>query len=211
MKLAIVDYGAGNLRSVENAFRKIILDENFDVELIITDKKQDLVLADKIFLPGVGAYGDCMNSLRERDLVYEIKNQVLVNKKKFLGICVGMQVLSDKGYEDGEYEGLGFINGEVKKVDNISKTLKVPHMGWNEVRFLKGEEKILLGVKKEEYFYFANSYKFDVENQQDILGSCDYGQEIIGAVMKENIVGLQFHPEKSSEAGLKILSNFIRW
>lgn len=211
MKLAIIDYGAGNIKSVENAFRKIISDEKLDVELLISDKKQDLVLADKIFLPGVGAYGDCMNSLKERDLVDELKNQVLVNKKKFLGICVGMQVLSEKGYEDGEYKGLGFIKGEVKKIDNISKTLKVPHMGWNEVKFVQSEKNILAGMKGSENFYFANSYKFDAKDRQDVLGSCVYGQEIVGAVMKENIVGLQFHPEKSSEAGLKILSNFIRW
>lgn len=211
MKLAIIDYGAGNLRSVENAFRKIIADEELDVELIISDKKQDLIKADKIFLPGVGAYGDCMASLKERDLVDELKNQVLVNKKKFLGICVGMQVLSDKGYEDGEYEGLSFIKGEVKQIDNISETLKVPHMGWNEVRFLSDEVEILAGIKKEEYFYFANSYKFNVEGEKNILGSCDYGQKIVGAVAKDNVVGLQFHPEKSSEAGLKILSNFLKW
>jgi len=211
MKLVIIDYGAGNLKSVENSFRKIIEDENLDVELIISDKKQDLIIADKIFLPGVGAYGDCMNSLNEKDLVQELKNQVLVEKKKFLGICVGMQVLSDKGFEDGEYEGLGFIAGEVRKIDNISETLKVPHMGWNVVKFNHEEIDILSGVKKEEHFYFANSYKFDVEDEKDVLGFCDYGQKIIGAVRKDNVVGLQFHPEKSSEAGLKILSNFLKW
>ena len=183
MKLLIIDYGAGNLKSVENAFRKIILDENLEVELIISDKKEDLALADKIFLPGVGAYGDCMNSLKERDLIDEIKNQVLHNKKKFLGICVGMQVLSSKGYEDGEHEGLDFIAGEVKKIDNASGTIKVPHMGWNEVQFLENND-ILSGINEKEHFYFANSYKFEALNQEDVLGSCNYQQAITSVVKK---------------------------
>lgn len=211
MKLLIIDYGAGNLRSVENAFRKIISDENLDVELIISDQKKDLELADKIFLPGVGAYGDCMDSLKKKDLIDELKKQILVNKKKFLGICVGMQVLSQKGYEDGEHDGLAFINGEVKKIDNHKGSLKVPHMGWNEVEFVSDKIDILSGINKKEFFYFANSYKFEAQNNGDILAFCDYQQQIIAGVGRDNIVGLQFHPEKSSDAGLKILSNFLKW
>ncbi|MBL6664774.1 MAG: imidazole glycerol phosphate synthase subunit HisH [Rickettsiales bacterium] len=210
MKLLIIDYGAGNLKSVENAFRKIIVDENLDVELVISDKKEDFISADKIFLPGVGAYGDCMNSLNKRGVVAELKNQVLNNKKKFLGICVGMQVLSSKGYEDGEYEGLDFIAGEVKRIDNNDSQLKVPHMGWNEVKFLENDD-ILSGINEIEHFYFANSYKFEVANKKDELGYCNYGQDITSVVKKDNIVGLQFHPEKSGEAGLKVLSNFLKW
>lgn len=210
MKLVIIDYGAGNVKSVENSFKKIIEEENLGVEIIISDKKEDLILADKIFLPGVGAYGDCMEGLNKRGIVDELKNQVLVNKKKFLGICVGMQVLSDKGFEDGEYEGLGFIGGEVKKINNNGGELKVPHMGWNEVSFLENTD-LLSGINKKEHFYFANSYKFVAANEQDVLGSCEYGQKITAVVKKDNIVGLQFHPEKSGDAGLKILSNFLKW
>lgn len=211
MNVVIVDYGAGNLKSVANAIAKIKNDENLDLQLKISDKKEDLNLADKIILPGVGAYGDCMAGLKQKDLILELNTQIIKNKKKFLGVCVGMQVLSEAGYEDGTNLGLGFIKGNVQKINDFDQTLKIPHMGWNEVEFVFDHEILLKNIQKKEHFYFANSYHFIAQDKKDILGSCNYEQIINAAILKDNILGLQFHPEKSGEAGLQILSNFLSW
>lgn len=211
MNVVIVDYGAGNLKSVANAIAKIKNDENLDLQLKISDKKEDLNLADKIILPGVGAYGDCMAGLKQKDLILELNTQIIKNKKKFLGVCVGMQVLSEVGYEDGTNLGLGFIKGNVQKINDFNQTLKIPHMGWNEVEFVFDHEILLNNIQKKEHFYFANSYHFIAQDKKDILGFCNYEQIINAAILKDNILGLQFHPEKSGEAGLQILSNFLSW
>ncbi len=206
MRTVIIDYGAGNVESVYNALIECGLGD----EIIISKEIADIKSANHLILPGVGAYNDCMNGLKSAEnLVSEIRKQVLVEKKPFLGICVGMQVLSSVGYENGEHAGLGIINGKVEKIaDKIG--LKIPHMGWNDISIL-AKHPILAGIENGEHFYFANSYHFICQNEHNVLADFDYGSRLTAVIAKDNVVGIQFHPEKSGDAGLKILKNFLNW
>lgn len=211
MQIAIIDYGAGNIKSVRNAVEKVIKEKNLpNFTAIITNKKSDIANASHLILPGVGAFGDCILGLEKNDLISEIKKQVLINKKPFLGVCVGMQVMADFGYEDGEYKGLGLISGEVKKIDSQNNSLKIPHMGWNNIEILQNNHKIFQNISNNEHFYFANSYHFIAKNKNELVAEVCYGQKITAIIAKENILGIQFHPEKSGEVGLAILENFIK-
>ncbi|MBM3590590.1 MAG: imidazole glycerol phosphate synthase subunit HisH [Alphaproteobacteria bacterium] len=207
MKIVIIDYGAGNVKSVFNALKKI--DNLCDV--IISSNLTDIKSANYFILPGVGAFGDCMNSLKSVEgLLGEIRNQVLNYKKPFLGICVGMQVLASIGLENGEHHGLGLINGRVEKIPT-KNGLKIPQMGWNSLKIKSGNHPILLNIAQDEDFYFANSYHFICQNENNVIGYVDYGIKINAIIAKDNIIGAQFHPEKSGKAGLKFLKNFIDW
>jgi glutamine amidotransferase len=207
MKTVIIDYGAGNVESVLNALSFVKNNENF----LVSNKPSDIRAANHIILPGVGAFGDCMDGLKSVEgLLPEIRKQVLVEKKPFLGICVGMQVLSSIGYENGEHQGLGFINGKVEKI-TAQEGLKIPHMGWNEIMLKPTKHPALKDVKNGEHFYFANSYHFICQNENNVLAQVEYGSKLNAIVAKENILGIQFHPEKSGEAGLLILKNFLNW
>ncbi len=205
MTTVIINYGAGNVESVANALRAVGEGE----EIIISNNPLDLARADRLFLPGVGAFGDCMLGLISSGLLSEINKQVLVEKKPLLGICVGMQVMSSVGFENGEHQGLGFISGKVEKI-KAQDGLKIPHMGWNEIT-LKGRHPLLEGIKNGEHFYFANSYHFICDNANEVLAETEYGSKLSVAVAKNNVFGAQFHPEKSGEAGLKLLKNFLNW
>ena len=207
MKTVIIDYGAGNVESVLNALSFVKNNENF----LVSNKPSDIRAANHLILPGVGAFGDCMDGLKSVEgLLPEIRKQVLVEKKPFLGICVGMQVLSSIGHENGEHQGLGFINGKVEKIA-AQEGLKIPHMGWNEIMLKPTKHPALKDVKNGEHFYFANSYHFICQNENNVLAQVEYGSKINAIVAKENILGIQFHPEKSGEAGLLILKNFLNW
>lgn len=206
MTTAIIDYGAGNIQSVANALRFVAGDE----KIIITNNSADLIKADRLLLPGVGAFGDCMSGLSSSGILSEIKKQVLIERKPFLGICVGMQVLASVGFENGQYQGLNFISGRVEKI-NAQNGLKVPHMGWNEIILQGKKHQLLQGIDSGEHFYFANSYHFICENDHEVLAQVEYGSKLNVAVAKDNIFGAQFHPEKSGEAGLKLLKNFLEW
>lgn len=207
MKIIIIDYGAGNVQSIFNAIKEI--DNKSDI--IISNKVADLKSANYFILPGVGAFGDCMEGLKSVDgFLSELRNQILKYKKPFLGICVGMQVLASSGLENGEHQGLGFINGKVEKIIG-DENLKVPHMGWNSLKIKQSKHAIFKDLKDEENFYFANSYHFICQNDNNVLGYVDYGAKINSVIAKDNIVGAQFHPEKSGEAGLKFLKNFLAW
>jgi len=207
MKTVIIDYGAGNVESVLNALSFVKNNENF----LVSNKPSDIRAANHLILPGVGAFGDCMDGLKSVEgLLPEIRKQVLVEKKPFLGICVGMQVLSSIGYENGEHQGLGFINGKVEKI-TAQEGLKIPHMGWNEIMLKPTKHPALKDVKNGEHFYFANSYHFICQNENNVLAQLEYGSKLNAIVAKENILGIQFHPEKSGEAGLLILKNFLNW
>ena len=207
MKTVIIDYGAGNVESVLNALIFVKNNEKF----LVSNKPSDIRAANHIILPGVGAFGDCMDGLKSVEgLLPEIRKQVLVEKKPFLGICVGMQVLASIGYENGEYQGLGFINGKVEKI-TAQEGLKIPHMGWNEIMLKPNKHPALKDVKNGEHFYFANSYHFICQNENNVLAQVEYGSKLNAIVAKENILGIQFHPEKSGEAGLLILKNFLNW
>jgi glutamine amidotransferase len=209
-KICIIDYGAGNVKSVINAFEEV----EKNIEIILSNKEADIKKSDFLVLPGVGAFEDCMNSLKNvSELIPNLNEAVLTNKKPFLGVCVGMQVLATLGQENGTHKGLNYIAGEVKKIPNIdvnNNVLKVPHMGWNNV-FIKenNNHPILAGIENGEHFYFANSYYFQGENEENILAFAQYGVKISAVISKENIFATQFHPEKSGKSGLKIFKNFL--
>ncbi|MES2677348.1 MAG: imidazole glycerol phosphate synthase subunit HisH [Pseudomonadota bacterium] len=205
-KVVIIDYGSGNLQSVFNALQLV----KSDSQLIeISNNPQDLKSATHIILPGVGAFGDCISSLKAIDgMVEELQIQVLKNQKPFLGICVGMQLLADFGFEYGKNAGLGFIAGDVIEIDNQNNSLKVPHIGWNNIS-IKKSHPILDGIKDGEHFYFVHSFHFDAKDQNDVVATVDYGSPLNAILTKNNIITTQFHPEKSSDVGLKLLKNFI--
>jgi len=200
--IGIVDYNMGNLASVQNAFSKL------GEETCVEKNPEKFAEYDKLILPGVGAFGDAMEHLRERDMLNAIKAFAL-SGKPMLGICLGMQLLFESSEEFGEHEGLGLIKGHVKTFDTkkFSQALKVPHMGWNRV-FTK-EHPLFRGLDENHYLYFVHTYHVICENEEDIIGQTDYGYTFTSAVAHKNIMGIQPHPEKSHENGLKILENFI--
>ncbi len=208
MKTVIIDYGSGNIESVFNALISV---KNKNHEIVISKNPAEIKSANSLILPGVGAFADCVNGLKSvNGLVEEIRKQVIQEKKPFLGVCVGMQVLASIGYEDGEHQGLGFISGKVTKIA-ASENLKVPHMGWNELVIKPNKHAVLKDIKSGDHFYFANSYHFQCQNENNELAHVEYGSELCAIVAKENIFGAQFHPEKSGEVGLKLLQNFLNW
>jgi glutamine amidotransferase len=197
--IAIIDYGMGNLRSVQKGF------EYIGCKAEITNEPGKILRAEKVVLPGVGAFSDAMDNLREMgmiDVIYEIINI----GKPFLGICLGMQLLMDRSNEGGSFEGLGIIKGEVKRIPP-APGLKIPHMGWNELRFKPGS-LLFAGLQPNVDVYFVHSYYVDTQYSEAVIGTTDYGRKITGAVQKGNVTGVQFHPEKSGDAGLQILRNF---
>ena len=205
-KVVIIDYGSGNLRSVFNALESV---KNSDQQILISSNSSNLKDASHIILPGVGAFKDCMKGLLScPNMIEEIKLQIQKGKK-FLGICVGMQLLADVGFEDGETAGLGLIKGKVKRLNNDQGELKIPHIGWNNLNILRSHS-ILEGIKENDHAYFVHSYYFELEDTNNALAQSSYGSNKINAVIaKNNIIATQFHPEKSAEAGLKLLKNFI--
>ncbi len=212
-KIAIIDYGSGNIRSAEKAFEHVIKTHQLDFEVLVTDRAKDVFEATHIVLPGQGAFGDCMSGLQAVEGMTEaLETAVLKDKKPFLGICVGMQLLADKGYEYGENQGLGWISGEVVPIKPADKSLKIPHMGWNIVEFNQGAiHPALKNQKKLPHFYFVHSFMFKCNDNNHVYGTARYGDDVTSIVIKENIMGVQFHPEKSQEAGLQLLHDFMLW
>ncbi|MBW8001702.1 MAG: imidazole glycerol phosphate synthase subunit HisH [Planctomycetes bacterium] len=201
--IVIVDYKAGNIKSVFNAFKKIGQDP------VVSNSYQVLEEADAIVIPGVGAFGEGMKSLKEAGLIECLNEQVIGKKKPFLGICLGMQLLADCSLEMGEHEGLGWIGGTVKLIETGSTGLRVPHIGWNDVDFEKGNV-LFDGFVEDPVFYFAHSYYFEVTNRDYVSSCCTHGITFSSSVQKDNIFGVQFHPEKSQSIGLKVLENFVK-
>jgi len=201
--IAIVDYNMGNLASVKNAFAKLGKDTVVESD---PDKFKDY---DKLILPGVGAFGDAMQHLRERDMIDALKEYADSGKYMF-GICLGMQLLFNSSEEFGKHEGLGLIDGDVKHFDasKFEDKLKIPHMGWN--RMFTNEHKLFENLDEEHYLYFVHTYHVNCKNKADIIGRTNYGYEFTSAVAHNNVMGIQPHPEKSHENGLKILENFIQ-
>ena len=205
MKIALIDYGSGNLQS---AYKALELASNYKNKISITSNSKDLLKADKIILPGVGAFADCMKGLKSISGMIDVLNEVVLEKKKpFLGICIGMQLLATEGKEKGNHKGLGWIKGKVIKIKK-NKKIKIPHMGWNTVKVIS-KHPILKRKKFESYF--VHSYNFICKDKKNIIATCDYQQKITAIVGKENIIGTQFHPEKSQKIGLEILKNFVSW
>ena len=195
--IAVIDYGMGNLRSVEKAFQYL----GFDV--CVTDRKEDLGRASHIILPGVGAIADALLRLERRGLIKEIAKQA-ASGKPFLGICLGMQLLFDKSYENGEYKALGLVKGEVSPFQ--LENMRVPHMGWNSL--IMKDNALVRNDGEEKYGYCGHSYHADGVPKENIIAETEYGYRFVSAVQKDNLFGLQFHPEKSGETGLNMLKNF---
>lgn len=198
--IAIVDYGVGNLYSLEQSFQAI------DAKVIVTAEPELLKKADKILLPGVGAFGDAAEKLRNTGMAEAVMEQAAAGKP-LMGICLGMQLLFDRGYEYGDHAGLGLIRGEVRPISEvIPKELKVPHMGWNALDFTR-ESKLFSKIQNGDYVYFVHSY-YAANCQEATIATADYGAPLTAAVEKENVFGCQFHPEKSGKVGLEILRAF---
>ena len=207
MKISIVDYKSGNISSVINSFKEVAKDK---VNIEVTSDIVKIKSSDKLILPGQGSFKSCVESLNSiNGLVETLKEFAIINKKPLLGICVGLQMFADIGYEEAETKGLGWISGKVSKIDNQNGKFKLPHIGWNEIE-LKKESKIFKDIKNKSHMYFVHSYEFTPEDKSVISATTNYSSEIICAVEKENLFGTQFHPEKSDKTGLKIIDNFIK-
>ncbi len=209
MKIVIIDYGSGNLQSVANALASLQAGH----EIVISDRPEIVKTATHLILPGVGAFADCMQGLKAVEgLSAALHKHAMIEQKPLLGICVGMQVFASLGYENGENKGLGFIDGKVIKIETTAG-LKIPHMGWNELalRPEQASHAILKQIKNGDHVYFANSFHFVCQNEGNVLAQVEYGIKLNAVIAKKNIVGIQFHPEKSGEVGLQILRNFLNW
>ncbi len=201
MNVAIVDYSMGNVRSVANAFQMI------GCQAVITNNPEELSTATHIVLPGVGAFGEGMQNIQKLGLIPILERESLQNKKPFLGICLGMQLLAEKGFEFGDHKGLGWIPGTVKRLE--TNELVLPHVGWNNLDFPK-PSPLTERLKNGADFYFVHSFHFANRASENCSAVCDYGQKFTAIVEKSNIYGCQFHPEKSQKAGRILLENFVR-
>tara|TARA_Y100000996_G_scaffold377975_1_gene330354 strand:+ start:285 stop:911 length:627 start_codon:yes stop_codon:yes gene_type:complete len=207
MNVTIVDYQSGNISSVINSFTEIAKGK---VNLEVTSDIKKIKFSDKIVLPGQGSFKSCVDSLNNIDGLVETLNEfVITNKKPLLGICVGLQMFADVGYEEAETKGLSWIPGKVSKIDNQKGKFKLPHIGWNEIE-IKKKSKILKDIKDKSHMYFVHSYEFIPEDKSVISATTDYSTKIVCAVERDNLFGTQFHPEKSDKSGLKIIYNFLK-
>ncbi len=206
MNVTIVDYNSGNISSVINSFKEVAGDR---VKIEITSDLNNIKSSDKVVLPGQGSFKSCVDALKKINGLVETLNDVAISKKKpLLGICVGLQMFADVGYEEIETKGLGWISGKVLKIDNHNGKYKLPHIGWNQINILK-ESNIFKDIKNNSHMYFVHSYEFIPEDKNVVSAITEYSSKIVCSVEKENIFGTQFHPEKSDKIGLKIISNFI--
>ena len=207
MNVTIVDYNSGNIRSVINSFKEVAKDK---VNIAVTSDLNKIKSSDKVVLPGQGSFKSCVNALNDIKGLSDILNEfAIINKKPLLGICVGLQMFADTGYEESETKGLGWISGKVSKIDNQNGKFKLPHIGWNQINIIK-ESKIFKDIDEKSHMYFVHSYEFVPKDKSVILATTDYSTNVVCAVEKENIFGTQFHPEKSDKIGLKIIDNFIK-
>ncbi len=210
MKIAIIDYETGNLKSVSKALELASNNVLKRSNIEIINSAKDLNNFDKVVLPGQGSFKQCFQSLNSINGILDgLTDFVTVKKKPILGICVGMQLFSSFGDEDGGSDGLGWIKGKVKKISLKDLSLKLPHMGWNNIQ-ISSNSKLLNGINNDSHFYFVHSYSFDVEEKKYVSATTSYSTEIVSAIEKENIFGTQFHPEKSQANGIKILENFVK-
>ena len=206
MNVTIVDYQSGNISSVINSFKQVAKEK---VSLEVTSDLNKIKSSDKLILPGQGSFKSCIDSLNSiSGLVETLKDFAIINKKPLLGICVGLQIFGDVGYEESETKGLGWVSGKVTKIDNQNNKYKLPHIGWNEIEIIK-ESKIFKNIKNNSHMYFVHSYEFVPEDKSVISATTDYSTKIVCSVEKDNLFGTQFHPEKSDKTGLKIIENFI--
>ncbi len=208
MNVTIVDYNSGNISSVINSFTEVA---KGTVNLEVTSDLNKIKSSDKVVLPGQGSFKSCVDALNKIDGLTSTLNEfAITNKKPLLGICVGLQMFADIGYEETETKGLGWISGKVSKIDNQNGKFKLPHIGWNQINIVK-ESKIFQNIENNSHMYFVHSYEF-IPNDKDVISATtDYSSNIVCSVERENIFGTQFHPEKSDRTGLKIIDNFINF
>ncbi|MGB0632675.1 MAG: imidazole glycerol phosphate synthase subunit HisH [Alphaproteobacteria bacterium] len=213
METVVIDYGSGNLRSAAKALERAGRETGAGGEVAVTGDAAALDRADRIVLPGVGAFGDCAAGLRALPgMIEALERNVQERKKPFLGICVGMQLMADRGIEHGQHDGLGWIPGEVRPLAPDDPALKIPHMGWNEViPETHAAHPVLSGFAAAAHAYFVHSYAIICENRSDVLATADYGGGFTAVIGRDNMIGTQFHPEKSQAAGLRLLGDFLQW
>ena len=206
MNIKIVDYNSGNISSVINSFREVAKDK---VNIEVTSDLNKIKSSDKVVLPGQGSFKSCVDALKNISGLVDALNEFTINNKKpLLGICVGLQMFADIGYEETESKGLGWIPGKVSKINNQNGKYKLPHIGWNQINIVK-DSKIYNDIQNNSHMYFVHSYEFIPEDKSVISATTDYSSNIVCSVEKENIFGTQFHPEKSDKIGLQIINNFI--
>ena len=211
MKVVVIDYGSGNLRSCAKAFERAAVEHKINADIIVSSKTEDILSADRIVLPGVGAFADCRAGLDAiPGLVDAMNEAVIKNGKPFFGICVGMQLMADVGREFGDTKGLGWVGGEVVAMHPDDKNLKIPHMGWNDLK-IKNPHPLVEGLPVGGHVYFVHSYQFVVSDKKNIVAEIDYGGAVVAIIAKDNMVGTQFHPEKSQKFGIGIIANFLSW
>ena len=206
MNVTIVDYNSGNISSVINSFKEVAKNK---VNVQVTSDLKKIKLSDKVILPGQGSFKSCVDALYSISGLVDTLNEFAIeNKKPILGICVGLQMFADVGFEEIETKGLGWISGKVSKINNQNGNFKLPHIGWNQLNIIK-DSKIFKGIENNSHMYFVHSYEFIPHEKSVVSSTTDYSTKIVCSVEKENIFGTQFHPEKSDNSGLKIINNFI--
>ncbi|MGQ0583940.1 MAG: imidazole glycerol phosphate synthase subunit HisH [Reyranella sp.] len=211
MTVAIVDYGSGNLRSAAKAFERAAREAGTHERVLVTSNPREVAEADRIVLPGVGAFADCRAGLYGvPGMVEALQREVIERAKPFLGICVGMQLMATRGVEYGIHAGLDWIAGDVVRIEPGKDHLKIPHMGWNELRELK-PHALLAGIAERDHAYFVHSFQLKASRPETVLGIVDYGGSVTAMVGRDNLAGTQFHPEKSQATGLRLIANFLRW
>lgn len=209
--VAIVDYGSGNLRSAAKALERAAREAGTGHAIVVTGDPREVERAERIVLPGVGAFADCRAGLHAvPGMVDTLRREALDGGKPFLGICVGMQLMATRGVEYGVHAGLGWISGDVVRIEPADARLKIPHMGWNELQGLAAHP-LLAGIAAGDHAYFVHSYRFAVADPAHVLAEVEYGGALAAVVGRANLAGTQFHPEKSQETGLRLLANFLRW
>ena len=209
--VALIDYGSGNLRSAEKALARAASERSLALDVVVSSDAALVAKAERVVLPGVGAFADCMAGLAALPGMIQALNDAVIRRGvPFLGICVGMQLMSEVGREFGDHAGLGWIEGEVTKLAPTDRSLKIPQMGWNEL-MLAREHALFAGVPMGAHAYFLHSYAMKPSRPQDLLATTDYGGTVCAAIVRDNYAGMQFHPEKSQAVGLAVLGNFLAW
>jgi glutamine amidotransferase len=211
MSVAIIDYGSGNLRSAAKAFERAAREAGTNTNIEVTSDPRAVMRASHIVLPGVGAFADCRAGLYAvPGMVAVLEREVIESGKPFMGICVGMQLMASRGLEHGVHQGLDWIKGDIVRVVPQTSTLKVPQMGWNALADI-AQHPVLDGIDKGAHAYFVHSYKLDAAEPGNVLATVDYGGAVAAVIGRDNMVGTQFHPEKSQQTGLRLIENFLSW
>lgn len=208
--VTIIDYGSGNLRSAAKAFEFVTREYDLGFDVKVSNDPDDLNAASHIVLPGQGAFADCMSGLQKSGMLGALQENVLVRAKPFLGICVGMQLLADKGLEHGNHDGLGWIGGDVIPIQPTDPSMKIPHMGWNTIE-ITHDHALFHDIKNGAHYYFVHSFMFQCNKGHNEIAKTNYGGDVTAIIADANMIGVQFHPEKSQENGMLLLHNFLNW